>query len=60
VRVDEIARHLNAAFEGAGDLDITGVAPLESAGPSEMAFIGSRKAGAQADQSRAGCLLVTR
>jgi UDP-3-O-[3-hydroxymyristoyl] glucosamine N-acyltransferase len=60
VRVDEIARHLNASFEGAGDLDITGVAPLESAGPSEMAFIGGRKAAAHADQSRAGCLLVTR
>jgi hypothetical protein len=27
VRVDEIAKHLNASFEGAGDLDITGAAP---------------------------------
>jgi UDP-3-O-[3-hydroxymyristoyl] glucosamine N-acyltransferase len=60
MRVDEIARHLKAGFEGAGDLDITGVAPLESAGSSEIAFIGSRKAAAHADQSRAGCLLVTR
>ena len=59
VRVDEIAEHLKAGFEGAGDLEITGAAPLESAGPSEIAFIGSRKAAAQADQSRAGCLLVT-
>ncbi len=59
MRVDEIAKHLNAGFEGAGDLDITSVAPLESAGPREIAFIGSRKAAAQAGQSRAGCLLVT-
>jgi UDP-3-O-[3-hydroxymyristoyl] glucosamine N-acyltransferase len=59
VRVDEIARHLKAAFEGAGDLEIIGVAPLESAGPSEIAFIGSRKAAAHAGQSNAGCLLVT-
>jgi UDP-3-O-[3-hydroxymyristoyl] glucosamine N-acyltransferase len=59
VRVDEIARHLKAGFEGAGDLDITGVAPLESAGPREIAFIGRRKAAAHAGQSRAGCLLVT-
>jgi UDP-3-O-[3-hydroxymyristoyl] glucosamine N-acyltransferase len=66
LRVDEIAGHLNARFEGAGDLDIAGAAPLESAGPHEIAFIGSRKAAigsrkaaAQADQSRAGCLLVT-
>jgi UDP-3-O-[3-hydroxymyristoyl] glucosamine N-acyltransferase len=59
VRVDEIAKHLNAGFEGAGDLDITGAAPLESAGAREIAFIGGRKAAAHADQSRAGCLLVT-
>jgi len=60
VRVDEIAKHLNAGFEGAGDLDITGTAPLESAGPREIAFIGSRKAATQAEPSQAGCLLVTR
>jgi UDP-3-O-[3-hydroxymyristoyl] glucosamine N-acyltransferase len=59
LRVDEIAEHLNAGFEGAGDLEISGVAPLESAGPRDMAFIGSRKAAAHAGQSRAGCLLVT-
>ncbi|MGA2212800.1 MAG: UDP-3-O-(3-hydroxymyristoyl)glucosamine N-acyltransferase [Bryobacteraceae bacterium] len=59
MRVDEIAEHLKAGFEGAGDLDMTGVAPLESAGPSEIAFIGNRKAAAQASESRAGCLLVT-
>jgi UDP-3-O-[3-hydroxymyristoyl] glucosamine N-acyltransferase len=59
VRVHEIAEHLNAGFEGAGDLDITGVAPLESAGLREIAFVGSPKAAAQAGQSRAGCLLVT-
>jgi UDP-3-O-[3-hydroxymyristoyl] glucosamine N-acyltransferase len=60
VRVHEIAEHLKAGFEGAGDLDITGAAPLETAGPREIAFIASRKAAAQADQSQAGCLLVTR
>ena len=60
MRVDEIAKHLNAGFEGAGDLDITGAAPLESAGPREISFIGNKKAATQADQSQAGCLLVTR
>jgi len=59
VRVAEIAEHLKAGFEGAGDLDITGVAPLESAGPYDIAFIGSRKAAAQSDRSLAGCLLAT-
>jgi UDP-3-O-[3-hydroxymyristoyl] glucosamine N-acyltransferase len=60
VRVSDIAKHLKAAFEGAGDLDVRAAAPLETAGPSEIAFVGSRKAAALAGESRAGCLLVTR
>jgi UDP-3-O-[3-hydroxymyristoyl] glucosamine N-acyltransferase len=59
LRVDEIARHLNAVCQGVGDLDIAGAATLESAGPGEIAFVGNRKAATQAAQSRAGCLLVT-
>jgi UDP-3-O-[3-hydroxymyristoyl] glucosamine N-acyltransferase len=59
VRVDEIAKRLKASFEGAGDLDITGAAPLESAGPREIAFVQNRKTAAHSDKSRAGCLLVT-
>ncbi|MGB6946676.1 MAG: UDP-3-O-(3-hydroxymyristoyl)glucosamine N-acyltransferase [Bryobacteraceae bacterium] len=59
MRVEEIARKLNAAWEGDGGIDITGAATLESAGPREIAFVGNRKAASQAAQSRAGCLLVT-
>jgi UDP-3-O-[3-hydroxymyristoyl] glucosamine N-acyltransferase len=59
LRVDEIAEHLNAAHDGAGDLEITGVAPPESAGQREIAFVGNRRASALASQSQAGCLLVT-
>jgi hypothetical protein len=33
VRVDEIARHLNKSYEGSGELEISGAAALESAGP---------------------------
>jgi len=51
VTVDEIARQLKATYEGAGDLDITGAATLESAGPCEIAFVGNRKAAAQAAQA---------
>jgi UDP-3-O-[3-hydroxymyristoyl] glucosamine N-acyltransferase len=59
LRVSEIARHLNAQCEGDADLNITGVAPLESAGPSEIAFVGNRKAAAASAESRAGALLVS-
>jgi UDP-3-O-[3-hydroxymyristoyl] glucosamine N-acyltransferase len=59
LRVDEIAVYLKAVWEGEGDIEVTGVAALESAGPREISFVGNRKAAAQAARSGAGCLLVT-
>lgn len=58
MRVRELAEWLGATYEGDGERELTGVAPLETAGSSELAFVGSRKAGAQAGSSSAGCLLV--
>jgi len=58
MRVAEIAAFLRARFEGDGDASIAGVAPVESAGPNELSFVGNRKAAAAAMQSGAGCLLV--
>src|ERR1700749_703640 len=48
MRVSEIAGRLNAKFEGDGELEITSAAPLESAGPTEIAFVQNRKAAAHA------------
>ena len=59
MRVTQIAAELKAVWEGDGNLDIRGVAPLESAGPREIAFVGNRKAAAGAHMSGAGCLLAT-
>jgi UDP-3-O-[3-hydroxymyristoyl] glucosamine N-acyltransferase len=59
LRVTEIAGELKAAWEGDGDLELTGIAPLDSAGPQEIAFVGNRKAATGANHSGAGCLLVT-
>ncbi len=58
MRVRELAEWLGATFEGDGEKDVTGVAPLETAGALEVAFVGNRKAAAQAESSAAGCLLV--
>src|SRR5215831_16370300 len=58
MRVRELAEWLGATFEGDGEKELIGAAPLESAGASDVAFIGSRKAAAQAGNSSAGCLLV--
>src|SRR5690348_1321554 len=59
MRVRELAEWLGATFEGDGEKELTGVAPLETAGASEVAFVGTRKAAAQAENSAAGCLLVS-
>ncbi len=58
MRVRELAEWLGATYEGDGEKEITGVAPLDTAGATELAFIGSRKAEVQAASSSAGCLLV--
>jgi len=58
VRVRELAEWLAATFEGDGEKELTGVAPLETAGASDLAFVASRKAAAQAQNSAAGCLIV--
>jgi UDP-3-O-[3-hydroxymyristoyl] glucosamine N-acyltransferase len=58
MRVRELAEWLGATFEGDGEKDITGVAPLETAGGSDISFVANLKAARQSESSAAGCLLV--
>lgn len=58
MKVAEIAALLSATWEGDGEREIRGAAPIESAGPHELSFAANRKAAALALQSTAGCLLV--
>jgi UDP-3-O-[3-hydroxymyristoyl] glucosamine N-acyltransferase len=55
--VREIAALLRAGFEGDPDLEISGAAPVDSAGPTDLSFA-SGSALASAHASRAGCLIV--
>ena len=57
--VRELAEQFGAPFEGNGDLEITGVADISSAGPAEVAFAAGKKGIEAAGSSSAGCLLVT-
>jgi UDP-3-O-[3-hydroxymyristoyl] glucosamine N-acyltransferase len=58
MRVRELAEWLGATFEGDGEKELSGVAGLENAGAWDVAFVGNRRAAAQAQNSAAGCLLV--
>jgi UDP-3-O-[3-hydroxymyristoyl] glucosamine N-acyltransferase len=59
MRVRELAEWLGSTFEGDGEKEVIGVAPLESATDSEVAFVGTKKAAAAAETSTAGCLIVS-
>jgi UDP-3-O-[3-hydroxymyristoyl] glucosamine N-acyltransferase len=58
MRVRELAEWLGATFEGDGEKEISGVAPLETAGGTDVSFVANQKAARQAESSAAGCLLV--
>jgi UDP-3-O-[3-hydroxymyristoyl] glucosamine N-acyltransferase len=58
MRVRELAEWLGATYEGDGEKDLTGVAPVETAGGTELSFVASRRATRQAEESAAGCLIV--
>ncbi|MFN0170774.1 MAG: UDP-3-O-(3-hydroxymyristoyl)glucosamine N-acyltransferase [Bryobacteraceae bacterium] len=58
MHVRELAERLGLDFEGDGELELRGVAPLETAGREELSFAGGSKAAGQAKLSSAGCLLV--
>ncbi len=49
---------LGAAWEGDGDRDLQKVAPLDSAGPTDVSFAVGGKASKNSAVSRAGCVLV--
>jgi len=56
--VKELAADLGRELEGDGDVELTGVAGLESAGPRELAFVRSQQYAAQALVSRAGAVIA--
>ncbi len=56
----ELAHALEATLEGDPARTITGVAPLETAGPDDVSFLIDSRYGAAARTSRAGALLVGR
>jgi UDP-3-O-[3-hydroxymyristoyl] glucosamine N-acyltransferase len=58
VLVRDMAAMLAAVYQGNGDREITGAAPLETASAGELSFVGNRKAFEAARRSSAGCLIV--
>ena len=58
MKVSAIAELLHGTLAGDAGREITGVAALEAAGPTELTYVESPKALAQAAASQAGCLVI--
>lgn len=59
MRLGEIARQLGCQLEGNADIEITGVAGIEEAGPSEITFLSNPRYRAAAKKTRAGAIIVS-
>ncbi len=58
ISVGELAARLGRACEGDGDVRLSGVASLESAGPADLAFVRSERYAEQLAASKAGAVIV--
>lgn len=55
----DIAERLGCELHGDGEIDITGVAGLEQAGPNEITFLANKKYAPKVKDTRAGAILVS-
>ncbi len=58
MKLGDIAGRLGCTLAGDGNLDISGVAGMEQAGPSELTFLSNPKYAPKAKKTRAGAMLV--
>ena len=56
--VGELAERVGGELIRGGDREVSAVAPLGSAGPVDVAFMGDRKFVAALGQTRAGCIIL--
>ena len=60
MRLGDIAKALDCRLVGDPDIEITGVAGLEDAGPSDLTFLSNPRYASLASQTRAAALIVDR
>jgi UDP-3-O-[3-hydroxymyristoyl] glucosamine N-acyltransferase len=60
MKLREIAQTLGCELVGDGELEITGVAGLDEAGPSELTFLSNPKYARKVESTRAGAIIVGR
>src|SRR5277367_2384945 len=58
IRLGDLAAKLGCTLQGDPDIEITGVAGVERAGPNELTFLANPKYAPKAKETRAGAILV--
>ncbi len=58
MKLDDLARHLNAKVQGDGNIVITGVASMHSATPEKIAFLSNRRYREQLATCKAGAIVL--
>jgi UDP-3-O-[3-hydroxymyristoyl] glucosamine N-acyltransferase len=58
MRLEDLARHLEAELVGDGDREVTDVRPLDEAGPGDLSFLHNTRYVQRALASKAGAILV--
>lgn len=58
MRLEELARRLEANLEGDGDVEIHGLAPIDEAGPGELTFVANPKYRRLLASTRASAVIV--
>src|SRR5512140_1140816 len=59
MKLSAISEHLGTTLHGDGDLEITGVAGMEHAGPSELTFLANPKYAPKVKLTRAAAILIS-
>jgi UDP-3-O-[3-hydroxymyristoyl] glucosamine N-acyltransferase len=58
LKLTELAARLGCRLEGDGDIEVTGVAGIETAGPSDVTFFANNKYAAELRATRAGAVIL--
>jgi UDP-3-O-[3-hydroxymyristoyl] glucosamine N-acyltransferase len=59
MKLKDLAEALNCGLDGDGEIEITGVAGMESAGPAELTFLANPKYAHKVKNTRASAILVS-
>lgn len=59
IRLSELVERLGGTLAGNPEIEVTGVAPLDAAGPSDLSFLSNPKLRDQATRSQAAALIVS-